>query len=186
MMKITATRLKEVLLVEPKVFGDQRGFFLETYRKQELTAAGINVDFVQDNLSFSQRGTLRGLHYQHPCAQGKLVQVLVGEILDVALDIRPNAPTFGQWVAVTLNAENHHLLYIPPGFAHGFCVVSETALFAYKCSDYYAPEHEGGVAWNDPALNIPWPVAQPVLSERDATWPRLKDISNHRLPGFEV
>ena len=184
MMIITETRLPGVLLIEPKVFGDRRGYFMETFRNHEFAKAGITVDFVQDNLSFSQQGTLRGLHYQHPNDQGKLIQVLIGEIVDVALDIRIGSPTFGQWVAETLSAENHRSLFIPSGFAHGFCVVSETAMSFYKCSDYYAPEHEGGVLWNDPALGIPWPVEEPLLSDKDRQWPELKDIEPHKLPGF--
>jgi len=186
MMQISSTRLKEVLLIEPKVSYDDRGFFLETFRKIEFAEAGIDADFVQDNLSFSKKGTLRGLHFQHPCDQGKLVQALSGEIVDIALDIRWGSPTFGQYVLVGLDSRNHQLLYLPPGFAHGFCVVSETALFAYKCSDYYAPEHESGVAWDDPALGIPWPLSDPILSQRDREWPGLKDIPHHRLPLYEA
>ena len=185
-MRISSTQLKDVLLIEPKVFGDRRGFFLETFRRKEFADAGMDVDFVQDNLSFSRKGTLRGLHYQYPGSQGKLVQVLSGEILDVALDIRWGSPTFGQWMAVELNDRDHHLLYLPPGFAHGFCVLSDTALFSYKCTDYYAPEHEGGVAWDDPVLAISWPLSDPILSPRDRTWPCLKDIDRRRLPLFEV
>lgn len=184
-MEISCTRLKDVLLIEPKVYGDERGFFLETYRKTEFAEAGIDVDFVQDNLSFSKRGTLRGLHYQYPNGQAKLVQVLSGRIVDVALDIRWGSPTHGQWVAVELDAHGHKLLYLPPGYAHGFCVLSETALFAYKCSDYYAPDSEGGVAWDDPDLAISWPLSDPILSPRDRTWPRLKDIAHHCLPIYE-
>ena len=184
MTTITEMRLPGVLLVEPDVFGDPRGYFLETFRKNAFARAGITVEFVQDNLSFSQQGTLRGLHYQHPNDQGKLVQVLLGEIVDVALDIRVGSPTFSQWLAVTLSADNHRSLFIPPGFAHGFCVISKTALFSYKCSDYYAPEHEGGVLWNDPALGIPWSVEQPLLSEKDKRWPELKDIDLQKLPGY--
>jgi dTDP-4-dehydrorhamnose 3,5-epimerase len=144
-MNIVSTRLDGVLLIEPRVFGDQRGYFYETYQRERYAEAGITVEFVQDNISFSRQNTLRGLHYQHPGGQAKLVQVLEGEIFDVAVDVRYGSPTFGQWVGVTLSSEKQRQLYIPAGFAHGFCVMSPTALFMYKCSDYYAPQHEGGV-----------------------------------------
>lgn len=185
-MKVTPTRLKEVLLIEPQVFGDERGFFLETYQNQRYAEAGITATFVQDNISFSQRHILRGLHYQHPQGQAKLVQVLAGEVFDVAVDIRHGSPTFGQWAGATLSSDTRHQLYIPPGFAHGFCVLSATALFMYKCSDYYAPQCEGGICWNDPELDIRWPVATPILSEKDNRHPRLKDIPIQRLPSCEV
>ena len=183
-MKVTPTKLKEVLLVEPDIFGDQRGYFLECYQKNRYIEAGIGNNFVQDNISFSQQGTLRGLHFQHPQGQAKLVQVLEGEIYDVAVDIRVGSPTFGQWVGVNLNSQSRCQLYIPRGFAHGFCVLSPTALFMYKCDDYYAPQHEGGVCWNDPDLGIDWPVTQPILSERDQNYPRLHDIPRDRLPAI--
>lgn len=181
-MKIIPTRLKEVLIIEPRVFGDHRGYFLETYQKRRYGEAGMAVDFVQDNISFSQRHTLRGLHFQHPNGQAKLVQVLDGEIFDVAVDVRPDSPDFGRAVAVTLSAENHRQLFIPQGFAHGFCVLSPTALFLYKCSEFYAPQHEAGVCWNDPDLSIAWPVKDPILSERDRAFPKLKDLPADRLP----
>lgn len=184
-MKIIPTRLKAVLIVEPRVFGDHRGYFLETYHKKRYLDAGIGADFVQDNISFSQRGTLRGLHFQHPAGQAKLVQVLEGEILDVAVDVRRGSPTFGRWVCVALSADSHRQLYVPEGFAHGFCVLSPTALFMYKCADYYAPQHESGVSWDDPDLSIDWPVPRPILSERDRRFPRLKDIPADRLPPYE-
>ncbi|KJS31066.1 MAG: dTDP-4-dehydrorhamnose 3,5-epimerase [Desulfatitalea sp. BRH_c12] len=185
-MKITPTQLKDVLIIEPQVFGDQRGYFLETYQSRRYADAGIGLPFVQDNISFSQQGTLRGLHYQYPNGQAKMVQVLQGEIFDVAVDIRRGSPTFGQSVGVALCGASHQQLYIPPGFAHGFCVISPSALFMYKCSDYYAPQHEGGLRWNDPDLRIAWPVREPILSERDRHWPRLADIAADRLPPYEV
>lgn len=185
-MKIIATAIKEVLLVEPQLFGDRRGYFLETYQQQRYTAAGIDDVFVQDNISFSQRGILRGLHFQHPRGQAKLLQVLDGEIFDVAVDVRRGSPTFGRWVGVTLSAAEPLQLYVPRGFAHGFCVISATALFSYKCSDFYSPQHENGVRWNDPDLAIDWPVKNPVLSDRDQALPALKDIPLKRLPLYEV
>jgi dTDP-4-dehydrorhamnose 3,5-epimerase len=185
-MKVTPTRLKEVLLIEPQVFGDRRGYFVETYQEQRYAEAGIPARFVQDNLSCSQRHILRGLHYQHPQGQAKLVQVLDGEVFDVAVDIRRGSPTFGQWVGVNLSGQTQHQLFIPPGFAHGFCVLSATALFMYKCTAYYAPQHEGGIRWNDAALNIQWPVREPVLSEKDQRHPLLKDVPLSRLPVCEV
>jgi dTDP-4-dehydrorhamnose 3,5-epimerase len=185
-MKIIATAIKEVLLVEPQLFGDRRGYFLETYQQQRYTAAGIDDVFVQDNISFSQRGILRGLHFQHPRGQAKLLQVLDGEIFDVAVDVRRGSPTFGRWVGVTLSAAEPLQLYVPRGFAHGFCVISATALFSYKCGDFYTPQHENGVRWNDPDLAIDWPVKNPVLSDRDLAFPALKDIPLERLPLYEV
>jgi dTDP-4-dehydrorhamnose 3,5-epimerase len=183
-MKIIPTRLKDVLIIEPRVFGDHRGYFLETHQKQRYAEAGIAVDFVQDNISFSQQRTLRGLHFQHPHGQAKLVQVLEGEVFDVAVDVRPDSPGFGQSVAVTLSTRNHRQLFIPQGFAHGFCVLSPTALFLYKCSDFYAPQYEAGVCWDDPDLAIAWPVKDPLLSERDRAFPRLKEIPPGRLPSY--
>ncbi len=183
-MNIVSTRIAGVLLVEPRVFGDQRGYFYETYQRERYAEAGITVDFVQDNISFSRQNTLRGLHYQHPGGQAKLVQVLEGTIFDVAVDVRHGSPTFGHWVGVTLSSEKQRQLYIPAGFAHGFCVLSPTALFMYKCSDYYAPQHECGVRWDDPDLAIEWPLSRPLLSERDSAFPLLKDIANPNLPPF--
>jgi dTDP-4-dehydrorhamnose 3,5-epimerase len=174
-MKVSETGLPGVLLIEPKVFGDSRGFFLETYHAGRYAEAGIPAAFVQDNLSRSSRGTLRGLHFQEPNAQGKLVQVLAGAVYDVAVDVREGSPHFGRWVAYELSAENKRQLWIPQGFAHGFCVISESADFSYKCTDFYAPPCERGIAWNDPALGIPWPVEAPLLSAKDAQAPRLAD-----------
>ncbi len=184
-MKVIPTRIKEVLLVEPQVFGDRRGYFLETYQQERYAAAGIDAAFVQDNISFSQQDILRGLHFQHPRGQAKLVQVLQGEIFDVAMDVRRGSPTFGRWVGVTLSSAEPRQLYIPKGFAHGFCVLSPTALFSYKCGDYYAPSCENGICWNDPDLGIDWPVRHPVLSEKDRAFVQLKDIPPERLPAYE-
>ena len=184
-MKVSETRLPGVLLIEPVVHGDIRGFFMETWHQKRYAATGLPASFVQDNLSFSVRGTLRGLHFQHPQAQGKLVFVLQGEVFDVAVDIRNGSPSFGQWVGVTLSADNKRQLYISAGFAHGFCVTSETALFAYKCTDFYNPQAEGGIVWNDPDLGITWPDVGPILSERDRNYPRLKQLPPERLPQYE-
>ena len=175
-MNVVSTELPGVLILEPKAFHDARGFFLETYNKERYAAAGLNLEFVQDNLSSSSRGVLRGLHYQNPHAQGKLVYVLAGEVWDVAVDIRPGSPTYAKWTAVTLSAGNKRQFYIPPGFAHGFCVLSETALFTYKCTELYHPECDGGVRWDDPDIGIAWPVAEPILSEKDKIQPYLRDL----------
>ena len=180
-MRIQDTALPGVLVIEPKVFGDARGFFLETYNRERYREAGIDLDFVQDNLSRSRQGTLRGLHFQNPHAQGKLVWVLEGEVFDVAVDIRRDSPTFGQWVGATLSAENKRQFFVPPGFAHGFCVTSESALFAYKCTDLYAPQCEGSVLWCDEDIGIEWPIAEPLLSEKDKAAPRLREIPAERL-----
>ncbi len=187
-MKIQDTALSGVLVIEPKVFGDSRGFFLEIYNQERYREAGIDLDFVQDNLSFSHQGTLRGLHYQNPHSQGKLVYVLQGEVFDVAVDIRDDSATFGDWVGVTLSAENKRQFYVPPGFAHGFCVTSETALFAYKCTDRYAPECEGSILWDDADIGITWPISSPLLSDKDKAAPRLRDIPKTRLrfPSLEA
>ena len=149
-MKFISTALKDVLILEPKVFPDERGCFMETYHRTRYQQAGIACIFVQDNLSASKKGTLRGLHYQYPNAQAKLVQVIQGEVFDVAVDIRPNSPTFARWTGVILSEANKRQMFIPQGFAHGFCVLSETAVFTYKCSDFYAPAHEHGILWCDP------------------------------------
>ena len=180
-MKVTATRIPGPLIVEPRVFGDSRGYFLETWQRQRYAEAGLPENFVQDNLSFSAYGVLRGLHFQNPNPQGKLVQVLVGEVFDVAVDIRAGSPYFGQWVGVTLSAADHRQFWVPPGFAHGFCVTSEQALFSYKCSDVYNPVGEGSVLWNDPAIGIDWPVTDPRLSDKDRQAPRLSEVAAARL-----
>lgn len=175
-MKFIQTAIKDVILIEPEVFGDRRGFFMETYRRDLLHANGVNVEFVQWNHSLSVQNTLRGLHYQASQPQGKLVRVIRGEVYDVAVDIRFGSPTFGKWVAEILSAENKKQLFVPAGFAHGFCVVSEEAEFVYACTDYYHPPSEKGIIWNDPELKIPWPVNEPILSGKDRHYPRFKDI----------
>ncbi len=184
-MKVSKTGLDGVLIIEPQVFGDERGFFLETYHQHRYREFGIHADFVQDNLSFSNRRTLRGLHFQHPYAQAKLVQVLQGEVFDVVVDIRPQSPSFGRWIGVYLSDTNKKQTFIPEGFAHGFCVISETALFQYKCSEFYAADCEGGINWNDPGLAIDWPFDDPIVSEKDRALPLLSEISTDRLPSFK-
>ena len=184
-MNVKETKLSGVLIVEPDVFADKRGFFLETWRTTRYEEAGIPGPFVQDNVSLSGRGILRGLHFQYPQSQGKLVQILSGEVVDVAVDIRADSPTFGQWISEVLSGTNHRQMYVPPGLAHGYCVTSETALFSYKCTDLYSPATEGGIIWNDPDLGIDWPTEQPVLSGKDMNYPRLKDIPRDKLPPFE-
>ncbi|MDP9457237.1 MAG: dTDP-4-dehydrorhamnose 3,5-epimerase [Actinomycetota bacterium] len=181
-MNVRETDLPGVLVVEPDVFGDERGFFLETWNRARYEAAGLPSDFVQDNLSFSSRGVLRGLHFQNPHPQGKLVYVLQGEVFDVAVDIRVGSPTFGRWVGVSLSAENKRQLWVPEGFAHGFVVTSEKALFSYKCTDFYYREAEAGVLWNDPDIGIDWPIANPTLSDKDLAAPRL--TGNETLPAY--
>jgi dTDP-4-dehydrorhamnose 3,5-epimerase len=181
-MKVKPTSLDGVMIVEPDVHEDNRGFFMETFHAKRYREAGVDVAFVQDNLSFSVQGTLRGLHYQYPHAQAKLVQVIKGEIFDVAVDIRRGSPSFGRWTGVYLNDKNKHQLFIPEGFAHGFCVLSDKALFMYKCSEYYAPKCEGGVLWSDPELGIDWPLENPLISERDAKFLCLKDMALETLP----
>ncbi|HXH83935.1 MAG TPA: dTDP-4-dehydrorhamnose 3,5-epimerase [Candidatus Tectomicrobia bacterium] len=168
-MNVVRTAIPEVLVLEPRVFGDERGFFLESYNRARLAAAaGITAEFVQDNHSRSRRGVLRGLHYQRKQPQGKLVRVVAGEVFDVAVDIRRSSPTFGKWVGVVLSGENARVAWIPIGFAHGFLVLSESADLLYKTTDYYAPEHERCIAWDDPAIGIHWPLAgEPILSPRD-------------------
>jgi dTDP-4-dehydrorhamnose 3,5-epimerase len=175
-VKVIPTEIPGVLIIEPKVFGDERGFFLETFNAKRYADAGIPGPFVQDNYSRSVKGTLRGLHFQEPQPQGKLVQVIAGAVYDVAVDIRKGSPTFGKFVGVELSAENKRQFWVPPGFAHGFYVLSESADFQYKCTALYAPEHERSLIWNDPDLAIPWPVSgAPKLSAKDAAAPRLKD-----------
>jgi dTDP-4-dehydrorhamnose 3,5-epimerase len=184
-MKVTRLELPEILLVEPKVFGDARGYFVETFQVERYAEAGIGERFVQDNLSRSSRDTLRGLHLQHTRSQGKLVHVVEGEVFDVAVDVRVGSPSFGKWTGAHLSSRNHRQMYIPPGFAHGFCVLSEHALFAYKCTDIYLPQHEVGVAWNDPSLAIPWPVTDPIISEKDRRFLPLAEIDPARLPRWK-
>jgi dTDP-4-dehydrorhamnose 3,5-epimerase len=175
-MKVIPTRLPEVLLIEPKVFGDPRGFFFESWNEHEFERAGIRAHFVQDNHSRSGQGVLRGLHYQIHQPQGKLIRVVAGEIFDVAVDIRRSSPTFGRWEGVHLNAESYRMLWIPAGFAHGFCVLSEFAEVLYKATDYYAPEHERCIQWNVQELGINWPFpGDPKLSPKDAAGLRLRN-----------
>jgi dTDP-4-dehydrorhamnose 3,5-epimerase len=176
-MQIIPTEIHDVLIIEPKVHGDQRGFFFETFQAGRYAAAGLHRPFVQDNLSRSTRGVLRGLHLQNPRPQGKLVTVVRGEVLDVAVDVRLGSPTFGRHVAVSLTEDNRRQLWVPRGFAHGFLVVSETADFLYKCDDLYSPESEKIIAWNDPDIGIKWGVDTPSLSVRDAKGARLSDIT---------
>ncbi len=183
-MKVRETTLPGVLVVEPQVFGDARGFFFETYRAQRYAEAGIPASFVQDNASLSERGVLRGLHLQNPNLQGKLIYVLQGEMFDVAVDVRVGSPTFARWTGVILSGENKLQLYVPEGFAHGICVLSETALFAYKCTDVYTPASELSIIWIDPAIGIEWPVDGPLLAPRDAAAPRLADIDPGGLPRY--
>jgi dTDP-4-dehydrorhamnose 3,5-epimerase len=178
-------QLPEVLLIEPQRFGDARGYFMEIWQQDRYRAAGIALPFVQDNLSRSTRGILRGLHLQHPNAQGKLVHVLEGAVFDVAVDVRVGSPNFGQWTGAVLSSDDHRQLWIPPGFAHGFCVTSETALFSYKCTAPYSAADELGVRWNDPRVAIPWPVAEPKLSAKDSALPFLAEIDHARLPRFQ-
>ena len=184
-MKIVETSLPGVLVIEPDVFGDARGFFLETWNRERYLRAGFpDVDFVQDNHSRSSRGVLRGLHFQREHPQGKLVQVVRGSVFDVTVDIRVGSPTSGQWYGHELNEENHHQLWIPPGFAHGFCVLSEICDFTYKCTDLYRPSDEGGVIWDDPDIGIDWPLESPLLSAKDMVYPRLSGIPDGKLPAY--
>ena len=184
-MEIIQTSLPGVALIKPKVFEDSRGYFMETYRASVLEAAGIRDNFVQDNHSRSSRGVLRGLHYQVRQPQGKLCRVVSGEVFDVAVDIRAGSPTFGKWYGVLLSAENKLQIYMPPGFAHGFAVRSETADFLYKCSDYFDAADDCGVLWNDPELGIDWDEAAPILSAKDQRNLPLRQISHDRLPVYE-
>lgn len=188
-MKIIETSLSGVLVFEPKVFGDERGFFVETFRESTFIEADLNLKFVQDNQSRSRRGVLRGLHYQLRQPQGKLVRVARGQVFDVAVDVRRGSPTFGQWTGVILDDESHRQMYIPPSFAHGFVVLSEVADFVYRCTDYYHPQSEAGILWNDPDIGIDWPkevLDVVALSEKDSQLPFLRDQALHQLPVFTV
>jgi len=180
-MKTIATPLEGLLVIEPRIFGDNRGFFLETHHQLRYRECGIDRIFVQDNLSFSVKGTLRGLHFQISKPQAKLVQALTGEIFDVAVDIRPDSATFGKWFGIQLSDQNKYQLFIPEGFAHGFCVLSESAHFAYKCSDYYDPQDEGGILWSDQTLAIDWPVNNPIISEKDSCFSPLSELTPEKL-----
>ena len=182
-MRVTPSAIDGVLVIEPRVFRDRRGFFLETYHAERYREYGIQGSFVQDNHTRSVAGTVRGLHLQLRRPQAKLVRVIEGEVFDVAVDVRRGSPTFGRWVSVVLSAENFKQCFVPPGFAHGFCVVSPFAQVEYKCTDFYDPDGEIGIAWDDPALAIAWPVADPVLSDRDRRNPTLAEIGD-RLPAY--
>jgi dTDP-4-dehydrorhamnose 3,5-epimerase len=184
-VNVTPLNNPDVLLIQPKTFGDHRGYFLETFQVARYAEKGISLPFVQDNLSRSPRGILRGLHLQHPMSQGKLVYVVEGEVFDVAVDLRVGSPWFGQSSFALLSSADHSQLWIPPGFAHGFCVTSEVALFAYKCTVPYAPAHEFSVRFDDPQLGIPWPIQNPMLSEKDRNAPCLAEIDPARLPMYE-
>jgi dTDP-4-dehydrorhamnose 3,5-epimerase len=176
-MKVSQTKLKDCVIIEPKVFGDDRGFFLETFQADRYAdEAGITLPFVQDNYSRSANGVLRGLHFQKTKPQGKLVRVAKGAVYDVAVDLRAGSASFGQWEAVILSDQNKMQLWLPPGFAHGFLVLSESADFEYKCTDYYDPSDEGSILWNDSDLSIPWPIDNPILSDKDMSAKRLVDI----------
>jgi dTDP-4-dehydrorhamnose 3,5-epimerase len=175
-MKIIKTKLDGAIIIEPKVFGDHRGFFMETYHCNRYKEAGIAIAFVQDNHSRSSKGVLRGLHFQKTKPQGKLVRVVRGEVFDVAVDIRKGSVTFGQWEGVILSEENKRQFYVPPGFAHGFVTLSDTADFEYKCTDYYDPSDEGSIRWDDPEIGIEWPVTLPQLSDKDKTAPLFKEF----------
>lgn len=181
MMNILKCELQGPLIIEPKVLGDARGFFMETWHQARYSQHGMKAGFVQDNVSLSRRGTLRGLHFQNPNPQAKLLQVLQGAVFDVGVDLRRSSPTFGRWHGLVLSSENHRQFYLPPGFAHGFAVLSETALFCYKCSALYSPKDERGIRWDDPDIAIQWPLQEPVLSERDAKAPRLRDLPPDQL-----
>lgn len=184
-LECTATAIPEVKLIKPRVFPDSRGFFQQNYHEQQYREAGINVRFVQDNWSRSARGTLRGLHYQLKHAQAKLVTVIRGAVFDVAVDIRRGSPSFGKWIGEVLSDENHHQLFVPKGFAHGFCVLSEEADFLYKCDDFYAPGDEYSILWSDPEIGIKWPGMEFCLSEKDLAAPCLKGIAGEILPLYE-
>jgi dTDP-4-dehydrorhamnose 3,5-epimerase len=183
---VTPLALPEVLLIDLKVFGDSRGWFAETWQAHRYEGAGIPSRFVQDNAAYSQRGVLRGLHCQHPHDQGKLIQVLRGEIYDVAVDVRRSSPTFGRWVGISLSADRPQQVWIPAGFAHGYCVLSDDALFTYKCTDFYHPETQFSVRWDDPAIGIDWPLdVPPILADKDRDALPLAAIPTDRLPPYE-
>jgi dTDP-4-dehydrorhamnose 3,5-epimerase len=184
-MKVKETAIPGVLIVEPRVFGDERGWFLESWQRQRYGEHGIPQDMVQDNQAYSRHGVLRGLHVQHPHAQGKLVQVLRGEVFDVAVDVRRGSPWFGRWVGVLLSGENRRQLWVPPGFAHGYYVTGDDALFTYKCTERYHPDSELSVAWDDPTIGIEWPLSgDPILSGKDRRALPLEQIQPDRLPAF--
>ena len=178
-IKITPTKIAGLVIINPSVCGDERGYFMETYNEEEFHAAGLTMKFVQDNESKSSKGVLRGLHFQRKFSQGKLVRVTQGEVFDVGVDLRPGSPTYGQWAGTLLTEENKTMFYVPEGFAHGFLVLSEEAVFNYKCTNLYAPEYDGGIRWNDPEIGVEWPlevIDQPLLSEKDTKLPFLSEI----------
>jgi dTDP-4-dehydrorhamnose 3,5-epimerase len=181
-MNVAATALPGVLLIEPRVFADNRGCFLEIYQSERYSGSGLPARFVQDNVSYSVKNVLRGMHYQTGRPQGKLVMALEGEIFDVVVDIRRASPTYGKWIGTTLSSQNYRQLYVPEGFAHGFCVTSESAIVLYKCTDYYSPLDERGIRWDDPVLSMDWPVSSPVLSEKDRRYPALREVPREELP----
>lgn len=181
-MNVKETGFAGLLLIEPEIFRDERGFFLETYSESKYKKMGVDERFVQDNHSFSKKGTLRGLHFQINHPQGKLVRVVKGSVFDVVVDLRKSSPTYAEHFTIELNSEKLNQLYIPPGFAHGFCVISETAHFEYKCTDFYYPSDEGGIIWNDPMLDIHWPIREPSISQKDGLYPALTDIKESKLP----
>ena len=180
-MNVIRCELEGLMLLEPKAFGDPRGYFMETWNRQRYEQAGISAAFVQDNISVSRRGTLRGLHYQNPTSQAKLVSVLEGEVFDVAVDLRQKSPTFGKWHGVRLSSENKRQFFIPTGFAHGFVVLTDMAMFHYKCTDYYSPKDEMTVQWDDPAIGVAWPIQDVILSEKDKKGLPLKQVPPGKL-----
>ena len=185
-MKHLKFNIEGLIYIQPKVYGDSRGWFYESWNKEAYREIGIEEDFVQDNFSLSAKDVIRGLHYQKPYTQGKLVSVIQGEVWDVVVDLRKDSPTLGIWQGFSLTAKNKEQLYIPKGFAHGFCVLSDSAIFHYKCTDKYAPECEYGIIWNDPTLNIPWPTKNPIVSEKDSKYPTFSVLSENLLLDEEV
>ena len=185
-MRVEPTRIPGLMTIEPDAFEDERGFFMESWNLARYAENGIPVEVVQDNISFSKRGVLRGLHFQNSDPQGKLVSVLQGSVYDVAVDIRRGSPTFGQWIGIELSAENRRQSYLPPGMAHGFCVTSEVALLSYKCTSFYRIAADRSIAWNDPALGIDWPLDAPLLSPKDKAAPRLESFGDAELPTFHA
>jgi len=181
-IRISATELPGILLIEPRVFEDPRGFFLETHHQRKYSEAGLDAQFVQDNHSHSKRDTLRGLHYQLAHPQGKLIYAACGEIFDVAVDLRRSSSAFGKWYGARLSSENHLQIYIPPGFAHGFCVLSDRADVVYKCTDFYYADDDLGILWSDPDIGIRWPISEPIISEKDKALPALSQLSADKLP----
>lgn len=185
-MNVIPAAIDGLLILEPRVYEDNRGYFMETYQQDRYDASGVDRLFVQDNISFSVRGTLRGLHFQIQRPQAKLIQVITGEIFDVAVDLRPGSATFGEWIGITLSDANHRQLFIPEGFAHGFCVMSETVHFLYKCSDVYMPQDEGGVLWSDPDIGVEWPLDHPIVSGKDSRLPLLSELSPDQYPQVDI